>query len=140
MGCQRLDGTAIRQSPVDLTIGQGTWGQVAKDSHEAIPRAFPKATDWNKTRSCNQPEEAVHDYYNMRQIVFKEILGLPLDVDSIWVAFSSMFVNGLGCEHLFLEKRARTAWETVSTPAVVHLANQPAGALEDVPKESQLKS
>ena len=90
-----------------LTIAQGTWGQAAKASHEAIPHAFLEATSWNKIQSCTQPEKAVHDYYNMLQIVFKENSVLPSDVGSTQVVFSSLFVNGLGCEHPFLGKRNR---------------------------------
>jgi len=36
-------------------------------------------------------DESVHDYYNWFQIIFKEKSGLLPDVDSMWVAFNSVY-------------------------------------------------
>lgn len=42
-----------------------------------------------------EPAKSVHDYYSRLQIVFKENSGLPIDVESIQLAFNSIFINGL---------------------------------------------
>lgn len=68
----------------------------ARDLHQAITVVFPKTVDWNKIQACSQKsDEPVNDYYNQRQIVFKESSCLSSDVDSTQVAFNSMFINGL---------------------------------------------
>ena len=67
----------------------------------AITRAFPKSFDWNKAQACTQkPSEPVHGYHSWLLIVFKENSGLPLNVESTWVAF--MFINALNQNLFFL--------------------------------------
>ena len=57
-------------------------------------------------------------------IVFKENSSLPSDVDSIWVAFNSMLINGLNWNLSFLVKRSRMERETMSILDLLNLANQ----------------
>lgn len=69
-------------------------GWTAKALQDAIPHIFPKVIDWNKIHTWTQKlDKPVYDCYNKFQIVFKEKSGLPLDVDSIQMAFNSMFAN-----------------------------------------------
>lgn len=99
-------------------------GWMARVLHEAVPRAFPKAIDWNKIQACTQkPNEFVHNYYNRLQTVFKENPGIPLSEDSTKVGFNSVFVSGLNQALSLLDKRSKIKWETFSTPDLVNLTN-----------------
>ena len=66
----------------------------------------------------------MHDYYSRLQIIFKENSGLPMDVESTWVAFNSMFINELNWDLSLLAKRIRIRWETMFVMDLVNLANR----------------
>ena len=71
----------LRDQPTNLLCDHAQ--AIARQLHGAIPRAFSKSVDWNEIQPCTQnSNEPVHDYYNWLQIIFKENLGLPSDVDS----------------------------------------------------------
>lgn len=60
--------------------------ELAQNLHQAIPKAFPRSTDWSKIHTCSQrPDESVHDYYNRFQVFLKENSGLPSDIDTTHV-------------------------------------------------------
>ena len=55
-----------------------------------------KLVDGNKIQTCTQKsDEPAQGYYNQLDSLFKENSGLPSEVDSVWVAFNSMLINGL---------------------------------------------
>lgn len=98
------------------------------------PLGFPK-TCWFKIQACTQkPREPVRDDYHQLQIIFKENSGLPMDVESIQVAFNSVFRNRLNWHLSLLVKRSRMEWETISTPDLVNLANQLTCTIENSTK------
>ncbi len=49
-------------------------------------------------------------------MIFKENSGLPSDVDFTWLAFNSMFINGLNWDLSLLVKRTSMEWEAMSAP------------------------
>ena len=59
----------------------------------------------------------------MTTIVDLRMLGLLLDIQSIWVASNSVFMNGLNGNSLSV-KRTRMEWKTMSTPGLVTLVDQ----------------
>ena len=81
----------------------------------------------------------VHEYYNLLQNVFEENYDLPPDVDSIWVAFNSMFINELNQDLSLLVKGTKIEWETMSTPDLINLANQLSHTLDESPKRKTAK-
>lgn len=81
----------------------------------------------------------MHDDYHQLQIVFKENSGLPMDVESIQVAFNSVFSNRLNWHLSLLVKRSRIEWETVSTLDLVNLANQLTCTIENSTKTKTTK-
>ena len=76
----------------------------------------------------------MRDDYHQLQIIFKENSGLPMDVESIQVAFNSVFRNRLNWHLSLLVKRSRMEWETISTPDLVNLANQLTCTIENSTK------
>lgn len=93
--------------------------------------AFPKRVDQNKIQACIQKsDEPVHNYYNQLQIL-KENSGLPSNVDSTWGVFYFMFIYGLNWDLPLLVQRTGVEWETMPTPDLVTLANQPSRTLEE---------
>ena len=46
----------------------------------------------------------VHNHCSCLQTVFKENSGLLLDVESAWVAFNSVFINGLNGDSLSVKR------------------------------------
>ena len=54
---------------------------------------------------------SMEDYNSWLQIVFKENSGLPLNIESTWAVFNSVFINGPSWDLPFLVKRAGTEWE-----------------------------
>ena len=59
----------------------------------------------------------------MTTIVDLRMSGLLLDIQSIWVASNSVFMNGLNGNSLSV-KRTRMEWKTMSTPGLVTLVDQ----------------
>lgn len=105
--------------------------ELTQKLHQTIPKAFPMSIDGRKIQTCSQKsDESAHDNYNTFQVVFKENSGFPSDVDSTWVTFNSLFVNGLNRNLSLLVKRARMEWEMMDTLDLVNLVNQLAHMLD----------
>ena len=86
------------------------WREARAFSQEIDPAlrvAFLKPIDWNKIQvSSQKSNEPSYNYYNQPGF-FRENSHLPSDVESAWVAFSSMFVDMLNWHLSFEAKRTR---------------------------------
>lgn len=106
----------------------------------AIARAFSNPADRNKIQACPQkPNELCMIIMANSKLSLKNS-GLPLNVESTWVAFNSMLINELNQDLSLLVKRIRTEWETTPSPDLVNLANQLTHILDDSTKVRPRKS
>lgn len=64
---------------------------------------------------------------------------LPSDVDSIQVAFNSMFINGPDQNHFLAVTSTKREWETMSTLDLGNLTNQLAHTLDESPERKITK-
>lgn len=71
--------------------------------------------------------------------LFLKKSGLPSEVDAAWIALNSIVTNRVNRDLSLPLKRTRKEWETMSTPDVVSLADEPVHTADEPPARKTAK-